>query len=651
MNEYYPHLFEPLRIKNHVFRNRIISTPNGTRMYDSNGRPLENCIKYYEGKARGGAAQVTIGQTMPNRNYMTDGYAWNGDIRSPECQPMWAELANAIKCHGAIASIQLNHPGLECDPRIMNGRHALGPVATHGEKGIICDAMTEKQIYEAIDDFVQAALAAQKAGFDGVQLHCAHGWLPAQFLSTRINTRQDGWGGSFENRSRFIREMSTAVRKAAGPNFLLEMRLSDEINPKGMPFEEVIEVAEMVSDTVDLLHISAGLHEFPETLHAMFPHCIYTKPGCNVPLAEKVKQRVHIPVITVGGINSPELAEKILAEGKADFIGMGRQLIADAEFPDKARAGKAEEIRPCIRCSECLLELGASSFFTCTVNPQVNHDFRWEHIPKAEIARKVVIIGGGPGGMEAAVTARKQGHQVILFEREASLGGQMRYTDYDDAKYDLKRYKDYMAAKTMESADVRLNTQATAEMVRAEQPDAVIVAVGAESARLPIPGADGDNVVAAIDAYYHPELVGKKAVVIGGGILGVEHAMYLARKGRHVVVLEQRNALGDPTNERHTYPMTLKFNEMTTDYPLSAKTGVKVMEIGKNFVSYLDAKGKEERVDCETVVIAVGMKPNFDAAEAFRYCAPYVRMVGDCSGTGKIKHATRAGFHAAMDIK
>ena len=350
MNKYYPHLFSPIRIGNVTFKNRIFATPT-TSLSD-----LQSQIAFFENKARGGAAQVSLAETAVTGKYLLEPagttFVLDGDERE---MGMLAEFVTSMKAYGAVPSVQLNHHGQQVRPDRNNGRSPIGPMGYVREDGVEVLAMDADMIEEAIEAFGKAALFCKRAGFEMCMVHGAHGWIIAQFLSPYNNRRTDRWGGSLENRARFAMEIIDRIRRKCGRDFLIEYRISgEELIEGGMEIEEVIEFVKMIEDRIDIIHVSAGIHDNLFTIKRMFPVISFTEPGCNVHLAEAMKKHVRIPVVTVGGINTPEYAEQILAEGKADIIGMGRELICDPDFPNKARKGLRERIIPCMRCNSCI---------------------------------------------------------------------------------------------------------------------------------------------------------------------------------------------------------------------------------------------------------------------------------------------------------
>ena len=639
----YPNLFKPIKIKNVTFRNRIFSTPNQTRFRDN----FE--MAYMEAKAKGGAAQVTLGETPVTGKYVrpqASGYTFVPD--DPHDIRLLAETALAIKLHGAVASIQLSHVGQYAVLQSENGLNPIGPMGFVRKDGVEVRAMDEDMIEETVEAFASSAANVKRAGFDMCQVHGAHGWLLAQFLSPLTNERKDKYGGSLENRARFPIAVVERIRERCGQDFLIEYRISgDELVDGGMRIDSVIEFLKMIEKTVDLVHISVGLHELREINHRMFAHTSFTEHGCNVYLAEAVKKAVNVPVITVGGISDPAHAEQILAEGKADIIGMARALIADPELPKKARNGRSNEIIPCLRCNSCLTALGYNDIIACAANPQTGRELRWQTAPRPAASRKVLVVGGGPAGMKAAITAAERGHDVTLLEKSNSLGGLLNVSDHDPLKSDVRVFKNYLVNRTLELVKVRYNVEATLELVEELAPDAVIVAVGSSPLYPDIPGIHGKTVLTALDAYYNATKVRDKVAVIGGGLVGCEVGLYLAELGKNVTIVEMTDTIGDLVNWRHTVPLVMRMDETPT---LAYKTGLKCTEITASAIKVVDKSGKEQVIEADTVILAVGMQSNSATVNRLRNAVPDFYPVGDCVKPQRIMEAMQGGYFTALDI-
>jgi 2,4-dienoyl-CoA reductase-like NADH-dependent reductase (Old Yellow Enzyme family)/thioredoxin reductase len=613
---------------------------------------MQSQIAFFEQKARGGAAQVSLAETSITGKYLVEpkGTTFVLDAGEYELGRL-GEFVIAIKAYGAVPSVQLNHHGQQVRPDRNDGRSPIGPMGFIREDGVKVLAMDEDMIEEAIEAYANAALFCKHAGFDMIQVHGAHGWLIAQFLSPYNNRRTDRWGGNLENRARFPMEVINRIRQKCGRDFLIEYRISgDEMIEGGMQIDDVIEYVKMIEDSIDIIHVSAGIHDNLYTIKRMFPIIWFTKPGCNVDLAEAVKKQLNLPVITVGGINTPEYAEQILADGKADIIGMGRQLICDPDFPNKAQRGLREDIIPCMRCNSCIAPLvpGGNFHFGCAANPRIGRDRMLQRIQEPEASRRVVVVGGGPGGMMAAITAAERGHKVTLLEKSGALGGLLKTMDQAPAKWEVKRYKDFLASRTRKMVtDIRLNTEAIPEVVEALNPDVVIAAVGSRPIVPDLTGIDKEKALTVIDVYYHTEAIGQDVVIVGGGLLGCEAALFLSERGRKVTIIEMLNNIGDPTYPHYNIPLV---EAIDNDPNISYKLQTKCVAVTPEGVR-LEKNGKEEIMSADSIVFLIGQTPELETVEKLRDCALQFYSVGDCVKPQRIMEATRMGFFSAMNIR
>lgn len=637
----YPNLLKPIRIKGVRFKNRIFAAPTQIRQKDYHGNPNDYGIAYYEAKARGGAAVVCVGDTPVEPLYGASQYN-SFYLSDPGSLTALSETAAAIKQYGALVSLELSHGGAMAEPAFNEGREPIGPSDFVKPDGTHVHAMDPNMIQYIIESFAKGADILRRCGFDMVTIHCGHSTLLEQFLSPRSNHRTDEYGGALENRFRFPLQVIDAVREAIGPKMLLEVRISgDEFTQGGFTLDDMIQFSKQLVNRADLIHVSAGVQNAPTGLVRLFPSNMVPS-GCNVYLADAIRKATGMPVVAVGGINTPELAEEILSEGKADFVALGRALIADPEFPNKIRDGKRPV--PCMRCLNCLAGINVNRHLTCTVNPTVGSEHRIS-IPAPSNSKRVLVIGGGPGGMKAATTAAQRGHTVLLCEASGQLGGHTLHADYDSRKLDLKRVKDYLVAELEESnAEVRLNTRVDGAFIQEWKPDAVIAAVGSYPVVPPVPGMDRPNVISALSIYDRDVEIGNNVVIIGGGFVGCEAALYLADQGKKVLILEMLDALDKEDAPLRRMALMMELNKSG----VQNMTGYACTTITDEGVYVKNTDGDEKLLPADTVITATGLRSNTEVIDALEDYCKQLYPIGDCQRPRKVTDAIREGYFAAL---
>jgi NADPH-dependent 2,4-dienoyl-CoA reductase/sulfur reductase-like enzyme len=527
----------------------------------------------------------------------------------------------------------------------FSGKTVYGPVDGENAEGVF-RAMPEELILETIGKYARAAAWAKACGFGMVTIHAGHGWLLSQFLSSKVNTRTDKWGGSPENRARLPVAIADAIKKACGAAFPVEIRISgSEVTPRGYDLDEGIEIAKALDGHVDLLHVSAGHHEYPEVFCVTHPS-IFSEDSANIKYAEAIKKHVKTPVATVGAHCDPALLEEIVASGRADVIELARALLADPDLPKKARSGRAAEIRPCLRCLQCFSGLLTNGQIYCAVNTEIGNELEYAALPPAQTAKNVVVAGGGVAGTHAAITLARRGHRVVLLEASPRLGGTLKCEENVPFK---KKIRDYLAYQSKLVAslpvDVRLNTPATPENVAALHPDAVVAALGARPVRPRIPGIDLPHVLSAEEVYENPEKAKARVVVLGGGLVGTELAIFLAGTGRAVTIVEMAPTLNSGGNILHQFALDVEIKGRD----IALALGTTALEITPSGVRCESAQG-ERFVDADCVVYAVGQSPLSDAAYALRDAAPEFYVIGDCATPKNITQATTAAEAVAREI-
>ena len=664
MNQY-KNLFSPIQVGTLTLKNRIGLAPMSfTKQNFDRGFPQE-CLQFIERIAKGGCGLITMGESVCGQ-----GGKSHGDLIMLDEPGIERSLFRAAEiCHryGAAISVEISHGGAYALRPSNNNQMPMAPSKysdapgfTRGD-GNDVRPMTREDMAKVADQFAQAVKRVKDNGFDMAQIHFGHGWMIHQFLSPLYNNRTDEYGGSVENRVRFPLEILQRIRDVVGWDFPLDVRISgtevchDSLKG-GLDIGDVIEICKYVSKYVDMISVSCGgIHHF-HTVQRMSP-TVYFKRGTNVYLAAAVRKAlrdagIETPVSTVGALAQPDMMDEIVATGQADICNLGRGLIADPDLPKKAKAGRDDEILHCLRCFACLrhISINPEQMARCTVNPVVGHENEPDadcHVP-APKSKKLVIVGGGPAGLEAAITASRRGHQVTILEKKDHLGGQLAFADYVPFKEDIKIYRDRRIALVEKDPNitVMLNTEATPEMVAEMNPDACFAAIGAVHKALNIPGMEKNNIIYADELHAQEDKLGEKIAVIGGGLTGSETAVYLADQGKDVVLIGRRNEFAFDAPMPH---------KTATEYQIETKmkayTNTAVVEITEQGLLCRDKEtGREFFVEADTIVAAVGMKPLTWEAVKFEGDISEFRFIGDCSKAGNIQHATMQGYWAAMDL-
>ncbi|MDD6289005.1 MAG: NAD(P)/FAD-dependent oxidoreductase [Eggerthellales bacterium] len=651
MKRDYPHLCKPLRVGPYTLRNRMCSAPLGATDVLADGTPGPRTQGWYEQRAKGGAAIVTVSELVVHPQ--TDGSQMlRLSLKTPGQLGAFTYVADAIKRHGALASIELSHSGQYAGTYMVD-KKAKAELCQYGPSdgvrpdGMKVKALTKEQIQSIVSAYAEAAKLAQRAGFQMCMVHCGHGWLINQFLSPWFNKRADEYGGSFENRLRFAREVLTAIRQACGPRFPIEMRMSGaELFEGGYTLEDGVRIAQALEDLVDIIHVSAGSYQFG---FSVTHPSMFRDHGCNVYLAEEIKKHVSKPVATLGGLSDPAQMEQIIAQGKADLCVMGRALIADPELPNKVMSNRGDEVVRCMRCFVCMAERPVTQTRRCSLNPRIGREVEGlETVPvPLEQRKKVLVVGGGIAGMVAAVTARQRGHEVVLCEAEGELGGILRTEKALPFKQDMYQLGlTYATLCRKAGVDVRLSTRADAGLAERIGADAVIVAVGSEPMALPVPVSDNAHVLNVEKLYLEGKEPGQEVVIVGGGLTGTECALLLSSQGRKVHLVEMRDGLAIDANIRHRPILLEEVGKTDVDVVLNARA----MEVTAQGVVVQLPEGEEKLVPGETVICAIGQRSRHAAVDELRDAAPFVRIVGDAAQPRNITMAVYEAFHAALDV-
>ncbi len=653
--EKYPHLFEPLYVgKNRVrFNNRFNVAPIGSGATgggeDSDGRINTFGIDYWMRYIQGGFSRVTLPMEVP----IDGSHEHMFNLNPKTCNQMnFQRLQRAVHAFNGKTFVEYMHGG----PYMRAG---FKKVSADDEPHLGSRAATREDMEEIAALFAEYAHWAQIANFDGILLHYGHGWLFNYFLSPLTNHRRDEFGGSVENRCRFPLMVIRAIREAVGDSLLIELRIngSDAVEG-GITPEDCAEQLKIFEPYIDMAHITCGHRIDALTRPKMHPTGFHPMAH-NAWASEIVKKSgVNIPIGLVGGVYDPAVAEDVLAKGQADYVLMARSAMADPELVKKAKEGREDDIRPCLRCNYCMdhgrrvalskdLHLLAYPSYDrqCMTNPMQFQSAQKLRIAPAERSKKVAVIGGGVAGMNAAISCADRGHSVVLYEKTDRLGGQALLSDPMWFKKEMKLFHEYLErqVKKRPAITVVYNTTATREMVEENDFDAVIVAVGAEQIVPPIPGVE--KAMMSFDVFGHEDRVGKRVVIIGGGAIGVELAIHLNGLGHESTIVEMAENLASKTEltERTAYMIHLDKNKVKT------MVNTTCTEITDKGVRVKNADG-EQFLEADTVIIAVGTRALETERDQFTDAAFDVISAGDCVKASSIVHAVHSGFDAGLTL-
>ena len=640
----FPALFAPGSIGTITLKNRLIMPPISTNLAGEDGTVSEELLFHYAERARGGVGLITVENVCIAYPLARHGAAQpriDDDVFIPGLRC----LTEAIHQGGAKAAVEITHPGMNAGLRYIEGETPVAPSAVPRSKdGLIPRALSREEVVEVVQEYVGAAQRAKEAGFDAVELQACHGLLINQFLSQLTNQRQDEYGGGRENRSRFLLEIVEGIKHRAGFDFPVMVRLvAKDMLEGGLTLEDGCWFARRLEEVgADAIHPDFGLGGKEERLEPMpYPQ------AWRVYLAEEVKAAVSIPVIAVGVIREPRVAEGILEAGKADFVALGRALIADPGWPDKARAGEVGAIRRCIGCNECVIARHEEDVpLRCSLNVTVGRAPEECRLERAAVPKRVLIIGGGPAGMEAARVAAMRGHRVTLYEREPRLGGTLSVAATPPGKEKLDWITEYFAHELPRlGVEIRLGEAVDAKKARALKPDVVIIAAGSEPAIPDIPGVDIPNVLVAQELLARRmRFTGQRFVIVGGGMLGLETAEYLAAQGNAVTVLKRYETIGCSIEPLYRGYLLRELKK----HGVEIMTRVEVEAIQADGVLVRDEAGEERVVPADQVVLARGATPSNELAHALQDLGPIV--IGDAAQPRKIINAVEEGYLAARRV-
>ena len=636
-------MFEPIKIGPMTVKNRFVVPPMGNNFANTDGTLREQSKAYYTERAKGEFGLVTIEASVVHKGA-------KGGPRKPclfDDSTIESFKAVADECHkyGAKVSVQLQNAGPE-----GNAKNAGAPIkaasaiaSVYGRD--IPEEVTTAEVYELIKGYGEAAERAMKAGLDAVEIHMAHGYLVSTFLSPRTNKRVDEFGGSFENRMRFSRLIIEEIKKKTQGKIAVLARInsSDEVLG-GLSVQDSAAIAAYLEDCgLDGLHVSRAVHIKDEYMWA--PTTIHG--GFSSNQVEEIKRAVSIPVITVGRYTEPQFAELMVREGRADLVAFGRQSIADPHMPKYAKEGTLEDMIPCIACLQgCVPNMYKGQPIRCLTNPITGH----ESIPfeKAETPKKVMVIGGGVGGLCAAFLAKWRGHDVTVYEKSEKLGGNMRLAAYPPGKGDITNMiRSYITKCEKAGVKIVLNTEVTLDMIKAENPDAVIIATGAKNLMPNIPGIDNPDLVSGSDILEGNKAAGKKVLVVGGGMVGSETAAFLGEQQHEVSVIEFRDEIGADVIHEHKIFLMRDFDE----YKIKGYTGAKVCQFYSDGVMYETADGTQHELrGFDTVVLSMGFRNYNPFADEIEKLSKECYVIGDAIRARRAIDATQEAYEVAIKL-
>ena len=638
-------MFSPIQIGTVTVPNRFVVPPMGNNFANTDGTMSDRSAAYYEARAKGGFGLITIESTVVYAEA-------KGGPRKPclftdDTVDSFKKVVDRCHAYGAKVNIQLQHAGPEGNSKLTGyPLKAASAMASHCG-GEIPVAMPTEEVYKLIECYGDAAARAQRAGVDMVEVHCAHGYLVSTFISARTNKRTDEFGGCFENRMRLPRLIIENIRRKTGGSLPILCRINarDE-GEGGLTVQDAAVIAAYLEQEcgVDALNVSRSIHLHDEFMWA--PN--NTHAGFNADLVTEIKKAVSVPVITVGRYTEPQYAELLVKQGRADLVAFGRQTIADPGPPNKARTGHLETLTPCIACLlGCVPNMLAGRPITCAMNPTVGRE---AEIVPAQVKKKVLVIGGGPGGMYAAWMCARRGHSVTLLEKGSELGGHFLVASYPPAKGEIAPAIRSLIVRCREAGvDIRLNTEATAELVQEIAPDAAIVATGSTPLILPIPGLAECGYVNAEDMLTGKQTVGKKVLIVGGGMVGAEAAEHLAERGHECDIVEMKHVVGeDIMPEPRKYIMASLEHHKVGQF-----TDAKVSRFytdGVAYTSTVDGSEGELR-GYDSIVLAMGYRSNNPLEEQLKPLVPQVIVIGEArQAPGNSMIATGDALNAALAI-
>ena len=663
-------IFKPIKINDLEVKNRIYMPAMHLGMA-SEGHITDKLVDFYAERARGGAGIISVGFATVNE--FAGGMHNLIGAHNDDFLPGLARLATAVKQNGSRAMLQINHAGANAFSGFIDGKQPVSSSDVPGMSKETPRALTLDEIQQTLSDFARTAIRVKEAGYDAVEVLSGTGYLISQFLSPLTNKREDEYGGSFANRMRFGLEVMTSIREAVGDDFPLVARINgNEFMPGGLGRRELQEYAKKLAEigTVNALCINVGWHQ------AKVPQIVASVPrGVFAYLSKGIKECVDIPVISSHRINDVVTARELIGDGMCDMVAIGRGLIADPYLPEKTRTGREDEIVHCIACAQgCFDLMFKMSHVECMCNPKAGHE-KERHIEKTTSPKKIMVIGGGPAGMSAALAANERGHDVTVYEKSSRLGGQLYLAACPPGREEFAELaKDLGKQLQVNDIPVVLNQTIDGALIEKERPDVVLLATGAKPITPPIPGVDLDHVVQAWDVLQDKVYTGKKVVIIGGNAVGVETALFLAEKGtlsgdaikflllnraespedlyelatkgtKEIIMVEMINRIGTDIGRTSRWGMMQDLSR----FGVASRVETVAMEITESGVK-VESRGVFEEISADTVVLAAGSKPNNPLEDILKEKGIPYQVIGDAGQIGQAFDAVHKGFSAGKDL-
>lgn len=641
----FDHVFSPITIKGKTIKNRFAVPAMVTDFCNEDGTATERYLAYHEEKAKGGWGLIIT----EDYNVSPEGHGFRctAGLWNDKQIASHSELPKRVHRYGTVILAQIYHCGRQTNSRAIPGlkpRSSSAIMCPFGDE--IPDPLTTEEVKEMVSWYGDTALRAKKCGFDGVEIHGAHGYLIAQFFSPYSNKRLDEYGGNFWNRTRFAREIIQDIRRKCGDDFIIDMRISaDEFVEGGLTLEDAKAIAVMMEQAgLDMIHVSIGTYLSVDLNIASS----FSGHGWFADWGKAVREAVKIPVIVVSRVNDPFLADEMIATGKCDLVAMGRASLADPALPAKAKEKRFADIRRCIGCNDgCVGVLFTDNPITCVLNPMLGHEYEGE-IEQAAVRKKVAVVGAGPAGLYAAIAAAKRGHDVVVYEKGKHAGGNFYTASIPPCKGEITDFIVWQTEQCRQlGVEIKYETEATAQFLKEAGMDTVILATGSNPVVPPVPGLAGNEKVCfARDLLEGRVKPGNECVVIGGGQVGAETAHFLAQLLRKVTVIEMTGVIAADA----ALAVNWHLIDCLEKRKVKMQTDATVTEITDEGVVYRDKSGELHTVPADTIVVAAGYRANNPLEDALKDSGIEVKVVGDAVRARKVMHATREGFDAGRSV-